>query len=267
MNANLPENERRAYLTFAVALTQIGRATIARYRAQGFKTELKADASFVTEVDLAVERALRAAITQRYPEHGIRGEELAASNRDSEFQWILDPIDGTDNFAHGIPTFGTIIALHYRGEPLVGVLDHPDLQRTYSAARGLGAFCNERRISVRDHADASGAPIIAITAPENFSKTGDLAALSAIQRVFTNTRTYRDCFAHSLVLTGSARAAVDVNLNLWDIAATRVLVEEAGGRFETVRTLTRDGKTYYSVVFGADDIVARLLPLLTLSPA
>ena len=221
----------------------------------------------VTEADRAAEAVMRRLIKANFPQHGIVGEEFGNEREDAEYVWVLDPIDGTDNFAHGIPTFGTIIALHYRGEPLVGILDHPDLQRTYSAARGLGAFCNERRISVMDHADASGAPIIAITAPENFSKTGDLAALSAIQRVFTNTRTYRDCFAHSLVLTGSARAAVDVNLNLWDIAATRVLVEEAGGRFETVRTLTRDGKTYYSVVFGADDIVARLLPLLTLSPA
>lgn len=267
MNANLPENERRAYLTFAVALTQISRATIAQFRAQGFKTELKPDASFVTEVDLAVERALRAAISQRYPSHGIRGEELAASNDDSEFQWILDPIDGTDNFAHGIPTFGTIIALHYGGEPLVGVLDHPDLQRTYSAARGLGAFCNERKISVVDHADAGGAPIVAVTAPANFMKTNDLVCLTAIQCAFPNTRTYRDCFAHSLALDGSVRAVVDVNLNLWDIAATRVLVEEAGGRFETVRTLAHEGKIFYSVVFGAPDIVAQLLPIVELSPA
>lgn len=266
MNVNLPDNERRAYLTFAVALTQTSRAIIAQQRARGFTTDLKADASVVTAVDLAVEEALRREIAAYYPDHGIRGEELPARNPTAPFQWILDPIDGTDNFAHGIPTFGTIIALHYRGQPLIGVLDHPDLQRTYSAGRGLGAFCNGRTISVMDHADASRTPIIAVTAAGNFLKTNDLECLAAIQRAFPNIRTYRDCFAHALALDGSVRAVVDVNLNLWDMAATSVLVEEAGGRFEVVRTLVRDDKTFYSVVFGAPDIVARLLPLTRLSP-
>ena len=116
----------------------------------GFRKRLKADASYVTNADLAVERTLRALIGRRFPAHGIVGEEFPPVNAGAAFQWILDPIDGTLSFTHGIPYFGTIIALHHDGIPIVGVIDHPALGLCYSAGLGLGAWCNGRRLHVRD---------------------------------------------------------------------------------------------------------------------
>lgn len=260
---NIDLEARREYLAFALQLAQHSGRLIRRQVARGFTTELKADASFVTAADVAAERALRRTIAKTYPGHGIVGEEGAAVHPDSEYQWILDPIDGTENFAFGTPTFGTIIALHYRGAPVVGVVNHPQLRLCYGAARGLGAFCNARRVTVGDYAHLRGGrEIVAVAAAENFNKSGDIAVLERLQRAFPNTRTYRDCFAHTRAVQGSVAAVVDVNLNLWDVAACQVLIEEAGGRFETVNTREFDGKTYYSVVFGAPATVARLLPLL-----
>lgn len=262
-NAPIASAEIQALLTFAVSLVATSRRVIARYRRRGFSTELKADASYVTEVDTAVERSLRTAIRRRFPGHGILGEEFASVNPEAAFRWILDPIDGTDNFAHGIPTFGTIIGLHHHGVPLVGVIDHPALKLTYSAGRGLGAFCNGKRIGVDDYAHIRGGhEIINTTAPDNLVKTGELYRLELIQRSFPNTRIYRDCFAHTRVFQGSAAAMVDMNLRLWDIAASQVLVEEAGGKFVCVREREAEGKIWFSVVFGRMSTVDTLLPFL-----
>lgn len=255
-------NSIRSYLTFGLALAADARRTLAGY-GQGFKTELKSDKSYVTEVDVAIERALRAAIAARFPDHGVLGEELAPTNPEAEYQWILDPIDGTDNFAHGIPTFGTIVGLHYRGTPIVGVIDHPALGLIFSAARGLGAFCNSQRVTVNDYAQISGGhEMIAIAAADNFAKSGSVAVLERVQRQFPNTRTYRDCFAHTRAVCGSVAAAVDVNLNRWDLAATQVLVEEAGGKYVCVGERDLNDKRYYSVVFGRRETVDALVPLL-----
>ncbi len=255
-------NQLRSYLTFGLSLAAEVRRTVDLFT-NGFKTEVKTDRSYVTEVDIAIERRLRDAITQRFPEHGVLGEELPPQNPGADYQWILDPIDGTDNFAHGIPTYGSIIGLHYRGAPIVGVIDHPALKLTYSAARGLGAFCNTQRVSVNDYADVRGGhDIICIAAPDNFVKSQGIDLLQRVQAQYHNTRTYRDCFAHTRAVHGNVAAMIDANLNRWDLAATQVLIEEAGGKYVCYDERTVDDKHYCSVVFGRAATVDALLTLL-----
>src|SRR6266704_3909093 len=105
---------------------------------RGFTVKTKPDASLVTEVDQAIERRARELIGRWFPDHGVIGEEYPATRPDSAFQWIMDPIDGTEEFVHGIPTFGAMLALHHRGVQLVGVIDHPALDLRVDAGVGLG---------------------------------------------------------------------------------------------------------------------------------
>ncbi len=259
MTATVDERARQDYLNFALDLIPRTRAAI-RARLGRMTVEVKPDASLVTDVDKAVEALLRELIAARFPDHGILGEEFGHTRPQAPFQWILDPIDGTDNLAHDIPTYGTIIALHYQGVPLIGVTDHPALDLTYSAARGLGAFRNGERLSIPspDPSAPLAREILVMTAPENFARSQELRVFEALYRAFPNTRIYRDCFAHTRVVQGSVGAMVDFNVKLWDIAAVPVLVEEAGGKYVCVRE--HDG--IYSAVFGKPAVVDALLPLL-----
>lgn len=257
----IDNNDSLAYLTFGRALAAQARRVIAHYGRQ-FKVSTKPDGSFVSEVDVAIERALRESIATRYPTHAIHGEELPATRAGAEFTWLIDPIDGTDNFVHGVPTYGCMVGLHRGDEPVMGVIDHPALDLCYSAARGAGAFCNERRIRIDDFAHIRGGePIVGFAAPANFLKTGELGLLERAQQVFPNTRGYRDCFAHSRVAQGSAAAMVEVNVSIWDLAATQVLIEEAGGAFIPVKT-PKARPEYVSAVFGEGTIARRLAALL-----
>lgn len=257
----IDNNDNHAYLTFGRALAAQARRVIAHY-GRDFKVSAKPDGSFVSEVDVAVERALRESIAARFPAHAVQGEELPATQTGAEFTWLIDPIDGTDNFVHGVPTYGCIIGLHRGDEPVMGVIDHPALNLCYSAARGLGAFCNERRIRVDDFAHVTGGePIVALAAPANFLKTGELGLLERVQQLFPNTRGYRDCFAHTRVAQGSVAAMAEVNVSAWDLAATQVLIEEAGGVF--IPVATPNGRAgYVNAVFGDAAIVRRLAALL-----
>lgn len=257
----IDSNEYCDYLTFGRALAAQARRVIAHYGRE-FSVNAKPDGSFVSEVDVAVERALRESIAARYPTHAIRGEEMPATQMGAEFSWLIDPIDGTDNFVHGNPTYGCIVGLHRRDVPVMGVIDHPALDLCYSAARGAGAFCNDRRIRIDAYAHIKGGePIIALAAPANFLKTGELALLERVQQVFPNTRGYRDCFAHTRVAQGSVAAMAEVNVSAWDLAATQVLIEEAGGAFIPIAT-PKARPEYLSAVFGEPEITARLAALL-----
>lgn len=260
MTIEADERARQEYLDFALGLISRTRAAI-RARLGKLKVEVKPDASLVTDVDKAVEILLRETIGARFPQHGILGEEFGHTQPRAPFQWILDPIDGTDNLAHEIPTYGTIIALHHEGVPLLGVIDHPALDLTYSAVRGLGAFCNGERLSIApaDTTVPLSREIVITTAPENFARSQDLLTFDAICRAFPNLRIYRDCFAQTLAAQGSVGAMVEFNVRLWDIAAVPVLVEEAGGKYVCVRE--RAG--VYSAVFGKAAVVDALLPLVS----
>lgn len=251
------EANKAEYLAFARTLAASARAIVRARMRSGFTAELKPDASFVTDVDTAVESAWRQAIAERYPEHGVIGEEFAATRPDADWQWILDPIDGTDNFAHGIPTFGSILALHHRGRPIVSLIDHPQLDLSYSAAAGLGAFRNgERmRIAPRDVRAPVARDIVCTTAAENFLATDDYALFAALHRAFPNTRVYRDCFGQTRAFEGSASAMVEYNVKQWDVAAAQLLVEEAGGVYVALPAPAG----LYRAVFGRREAVDAIL--------
>lgn len=227
--------------------------------ARGFRARLKSDASFVTDVDLAVERMLRKTIARTFPDHGILGEEFPPTRGRAPLQWILDPIDGTTSLTHGVPFYGTIIALHHEGTPLVGVIDLPALGRRYSAAVGLGAWCNGRRLRVRDvPARAIDKEIVSAGDRDRFVQCRAGAAFDRLMREHPTVRGYVDCIAHCFAAEGSVGAVVDYGVKLWDIAATQVLIEEAGGRYVLgYRSRTRD-PAVYGIICGKKAVVRRL---------
>ena len=254
--------ERRRYWQAALRFARLARRVGARRIAAGFRTRLKGDASFVTDVDLAVERALRAAIGRAFPRHGIFGEELPPERPDAELQWILDPIDGTTSLKNGIPFYGTIIALHQRGRPLVGVVDLPGLDRCYSAAVGLGAWRDGTRLRLRD-APTHDLPteVISVGDRARFVQCRAGAGFDRLLREHGEVRGYIDCIAHAFAAEGLIGAAADYGVKLWDIAATQVLVEEAGGRYVCAyRSSPRGAQpALYGIVCGKPTVVRWLM--------
>lgn len=251
--------ERRRYYRAALRFARLSRTVIRRRVARGFRTRLKSDASFVTDVDLAVERALRGAIGRAFPAHGIIGEELPAVHPDADYQWILDPIDGTTSLTHGIPFYGTIIGLQHRGRPLVGVIDMPALDRCYSAGRGLGAWCDGRRLRVRDVTrGAISREVISAGDRARFVQCGAGRRFDRLMREHALVRGYIDCIAHVFAAEGWIGAFVDYGLKLWDVAATQLLIEEAGGRYVQSYQSRGPEPRLYGIIGGKPTVVRRL---------
>ncbi|MEK7207401.1 MAG: inositol monophosphatase family protein, partial [Pseudomonadota bacterium] len=146
----IPARDLEQFHARAMDMIAESRTIIRAAVATGFDVKKKPDGSYVTNVDLKVEEHLRGRIQRHFPEHGIIGEEYPPTRPDAAFQWIMDPIDGTEDFVYRVPTFGTILALHYRGQPVIGILDHPMLDLCVSAAYGQGTRKNGERVMLTD---------------------------------------------------------------------------------------------------------------------
>lgn len=259
-----PRHDRRELLRFALKLMDRARRTVLYYLASGYGVRVKSDRSFVTDADTAVEKVLRKAILERFPEHGIIGEEFPARNPSAEYQWIIDPIDGTLSFTRGIPLYGCILALHHRGKPLVGVIDHPGLGTRFHAALGLGCYADGKRVRLKDLPSAAQVEneLIAAGDRSQFLRTGDSARFNRLTRSHPQVRIYADCFGHTLAVSGAVGAMVDFGVKIWDISATQLMIEEAGGRFEIVKRQKYPGGMNYGVIFGKPKVVAWLRRIL-----
>jgi len=246
----------------ALEFSASARSLILSQLAVGFEVKRKADRSFVTSADLRVEEYLRELIRRQFTDHGVIGEEFPPTNPGAAFQWIMDPIDGTEDFVHHVSTFGSILALHYRGAPLLGVIDHPALDLRVSAAYGLGTRRNGERVILADLDPAAidGGERVMLSARASFIKHRDDGALfDAVVRAHPNHRIYRSCYAHSLAAIGAADATIDYGNAIWDIAASRILIEEAGGKFMIVREWDAPvvGRLY-GIIMGKPTVVDRL---------
>lgn len=249
----IPARDIERFHTRALEFSESARALILSLLAAGFEVKRKPDRSFVTSADLRVEERLRELIGKHFPDHGIIGEEYPPTRPAALFQWIMDPIDGTEDFVQRMPVFGSILALHYRGEPVVGVIDHPVLNIRVSAARGLGTHRNGERVTLSDLDSGAidGTERVMLPARANFTKHRDDGALfDAVTRAHPNHRIYRSCFNHTCAVLGMADAAIDYGNPIWDVAASRILIEEAGGKFLTVRAwdVPGVGRVYGSVM-------------------
>lgn len=247
--------ERRRLLRAAREMSEAARRVILGKAAGGFKVRTKPDSSFVTDADLAAERRLRAEIIRRFPDHGIVGEELPPRNPESPYQWILDPIDGTLSFTRGIPLYGSILGLFHEGRPVVGVIDHPALGERYSAAAGLGAWRNAERIRLRKTGRSPEGEIVATGDRSHFKKMGREAEYDRLMVRHPQVRSYADCFGHTLAFSGAIGAMVDYGIKVWDLAASRVLIEEAGGRYLCVERQGEGPEAFHGIILGRPEVV------------
>lgn len=247
----------------ALAFADEARALIRDALRTGFTVRQKPDGSFVTDADLRVEERLRTRIRDAFPEHGILGEEFPPHHPDAAFQWILDPIDGTEDFAHRVPTFGSIIALYYEGQPLIGVLDHPALDMRAAAGFGLGAYYNGARVQLADVPSAPASARVILSARANFVRYRDAGdRFDRLVRAFPNHRIYRSCFGQTLAAIGAADAMVDYHDRPWDLAAVPIIVTEAGGTYRLLHEFAADGAPVQSAVFGRRAPVENVMAVL-----
>jgi histidinol-phosphatase len=206
--------------------------TMARFRASDLRVETKPDLTPVTEADRAVEQALRERLGVERPGDGVVGEEFGETGG-TERRWILDPIDGTKSFVRGAPVWATLIALEDAGEIVVGVASAPALARRWWAARGAGAFANGEPIRVSGVAAVADSLLCFTSAPA-FDDYGLGEQFRALSAESWEARGFSDFWGHVLVAEGTADIAVEPVMNLWDNAAVKVIVEEAGGRFTSI---------------------------------
>jgi histidinol-phosphatase len=201
-----------------------------RYFDVPLDVEWKQDQSPVTVADREAEALLRTTLLGAFPRDGFLGEESGDTPGSSGFRWVIDPIDGTRNFVRGIPLWATLVGLECRGEQIAGVADVPALGQTYRALRGDGAYRDERRIGVSDVVDL-GAAIMFYSSLSWFIKAGRRDVFLDLAGRVQRQRGFGDFYGFVLVAQGSGELMIEHGVHAWDIAAVKVIVEEAGGRF------------------------------------
>jgi len=212
----------------AVAAAEVIRG----YYAQGVEVRIKADDSPVTRADEESEASIRAVLAEHFPDHGIYGEELGRSDKDSDFLWLIDPIDGTKAFVRRYPMFSTQIALMYRGELVLGVSSAPCYGggELAWAATGLGAWLNEQPIRTSD-ISALGAAALSAGNIKSLAASPAWGGYAALCQRAYRTRGYGDFLHYHLLASGCIDLVLESDLNILDVAALAVIVREAGGVF------------------------------------
>lgn len=221
-------------LTFALSLADDADAfTLPRFQQADFTLGWKDDRTEVTEADRGAEKLLAARVLAEWPQHGFIGEEHGQQgDATSPWQWIVDPIDGTSGFVRGIPVWATLIALtHADAGVVVGVVSAPALRHRWWASRDGGSFADGHRCQVSDVRTVEEAQVN-ITFGRGWSTSDAATSLLAFSARARRLRGFGDFWQHCLVAEGALDLAVDaIGVAPYDIAAVRLIVEEAGGRF------------------------------------
>ncbi len=197
-----------------------------------FKIEFKTNESnLVTEVDKASEKLITGFVKKKFPSHGILAEEGSSFNKESEFLWVIDPIDGTTNFAHGLPIFSVSIGVQKNGKTIAGVVYDVMNDITYSAELGSGAFANSEKISVSKN-DKLSRSVLVTGFPYNIAENPE-NALGKFVALTTVARGVRRLGSAAIDFCYLARGVFDgfweVQLHPWDVCAGKLIAEEAGG--------------------------------------
>lgn len=222
--------ELRLLLDFSLEIAHTAGRITSRHFKGSFQIERKADNSLVTAADRETETYLRASIQKAFPDDAILGEEEGEKQGSSSRRWILDPIDGTYSFVHGVPLYGVLIGLEIDGETVLGVVNLPELDELVYAARGIGCFWNEVPARVSTTASLADALLLA-TDFGTCEQYGFGRAAQFLQERVDARRTWGDAYGHILVATGRADIMLDPIMNVWDCAALLPILEEAGGTF------------------------------------
>jgi myo-inositol-1(or 4)-monophosphatase len=252
-------------LAAAIAAAQAGAEVVTRYfRDADLEVRRKAENDFVTQADRESEAAILSVIRERFPDHRILAEEGGgAGHGHGEYEWLIDPLDGTTNFLQGLPIYGVSVACRRGDELLAGVIEDPEGRNRFTAVRGRGAFWNGRRMQTSRRVGLEGT-FLATGYPFRALATLDLY-LAIFRDVFHSAKAIRRCGSAALDLAYTAAGVYDgffeFRLGPWDIAAGALMVREAGG---IVTDLDGGGASLRSgnVVAGAAAVQPALLEIV-----
>lgn len=198
------------------------------------KIKIKSNKSLVGEADLKANSLIIETIKKYYPQHSILSEETGFEDNKSDYKWVIDPLDGTHNYLHGIPFFGTSIALEFKNEVILGLLHFPILGFTAIAEKGKGAFLNGKRINVSNRQGVDHSLILF-----EFSYANRKEKISFLENIMHKTVDVRNfgCAVYHLLLVACGRsdAYVILTTNEWDVAAGFLIAEEAGAKITDIK--------------------------------
>ncbi|QFZ21361.1 inositol monophosphatase family protein [Saccharothrix syringae] len=214
-------------IRFAERLADESRHLLGRAVAEPASVDTKADNSFVTATDRAIETRLRELIAHHYPDHGVLGEEFGSHDLDAEFVWVLDPLDGTAPFIAGIPVYGTLIGLSRRGRPWLGVLDYPATGDRWVGESGVFATRNDVPVRTRPCADLATA--LATCSNPDFFQPQEHAAFATVRDAVRYTLYGASSYAYGMLAAGRTDLAVDSGLKVYDVFAPAAVISGAGG--------------------------------------
>ena len=215
------------FKSFAKHLSIVSGTVINSYFRSGVKVDSKSDSSPVTIADKKAEELMREEIMKKFPDHGIIGEEFGKHNESSDYQWILDPIDGTKSFICGAVTFGTLIALTFKGNPILGVINQPVLKEFLIGDNNFTEL-NGNKVRVRETNNLSDAVLLAT---DHFG-IGEYFNQEKFNELAKQVKLYRnwgDCYGYYLVATGFADIMIDPIMSIWDSMALIPVIKGAGG--------------------------------------
>jgi histidinol-phosphatase len=236
---SLPMDKR---LAVAIEAAKAAGEVALRYFRTGLAVELKGDRSPVTRADRECEQRIVEVLHSAFPDYGVVGEEFGerpgatgagsttSSSTGASPKWIIDPIDGTKNFIRGIPYFATLIGLEEDGEITTGVIYAPAVDDLLYAQKGYGAFDRNGRVQVSRIATLREGMLV-FGGIDIFRHGGHWDGFERLVRASGRQRGFGDYFGHTFVARGQAEAMVELDLKPWDLAAIKIVIEEAGGRF------------------------------------
>ncbi len=217
---------------FAVTLAAEAGKIILSYFQTSLQVETKMDNSPVTIADKKSEEALRTLMAKQTPSYGIIGEEFGSQSGTADREWVIDPIDGTKAFIHGVPLFGTLLALLEKGKPVVGVVSLPALGHVMVAYLGGGCALDGEPCQVSSVTRIEEALLLdgSVTTMERLGHGPAWADLRSKAKLH---RGWGDCYGHFLVASGRAEVMADPIVSIWDVAPFAIILPEAGGRFSS----------------------------------
>lgn len=216
-----------SYVAFAEELADASGKILQKYYRAVEGVEVKSDQTIVTLADKETEQALREMIVKRYPNHGIRGEEFGIEREDAEYQWVLDPIDGTTSFLIGRPLFGTLISLVHKESPLIGIINQPITKERWVGVKEVSARLNESIIH-------TGCPmalsdVILCTTSHSLLRPDIAEKFETLTKKVKCTSYGGDCYNYGLLAAGHVDVIIETGLKAHDFCALVPIVEAAGG--------------------------------------
>jgi histidinol-phosphatase len=216
----------------AIAAAQAAGEIALRYFRTRLAVDYKSDRSPVTQADRECEQRIVEVLRRSFPDYGVIGEEFGergAAAEPTRPRWIIDPIDGTKNFIRGIPYFATLIGLEEDGEVTTGVIYAPAVDDLLYAQKGGGAFDRNGRLHVSSVGSLNAGTVV-FGGLDIFRKAGRWHSFERLVRASGRQRGFGDYFGHTFIARGQAEAMVELDVKPWDLAAIKIIIEEAGGR-------------------------------------